>query len=468
MPAPHAGPAWNLARGDLRVSENRRFLVHRDGTPFLWIGDTAWELVHRGTREEIERYLEKRRAQGFTVVKTVLLAEFGGVETPNAYGHLPLAGGDPARPDVRPGPANDYWDHVDFAVDAAAKKGLTMGLLPTWGDKVWPAGAGTPSPAFNPSNARAYGRFLGRRYRDRPNLIWILGGDRAVAGPGVDTAPVWRAMSAGLAEGDGGRHLQSFHPWRPDSSSRWFHGDKWLAFNMLQSGHGARDFPNWARIAGDFALWPPKPCLDGEPRYEDHPVNHRAELGYFDDYDVRQAAYWAVFAGALGHTYGNHNVWQMYVPGRALSRTQPRTPWPEALDQRGAWSMLPLRRLLLSRPFLTRVPDPSVVVSGHGEGADHVEAARDQNGTYAFVYLPTGKPVRVDLRKIGGARVRAWWFDPRTGKATDAGTLEAPDRSRFHHAFTPPVDYVGRGQDWVLVLDDAARAYGPPGEPPGG
>lgn len=152
------------------VSENRGFLVTESGKPFFWLADTAWELFHRLTIEEAELYLENRRERGFNVIQAVALAEFDGLQTPNAYGELPLTDLDPARPNEA------YFQHVDAVVGLAAEKGLYIGLLPTWGDKVvrlW----GTGPVVFNPQNARLFGEFLGWRYCEQANVIWILGGD---------------------------------------------------------------------------------------------------------------------------------------------------------------------------------------------------------------------------------------------------------------------------------------------------
>ncbi len=390
---PLRGPAWDFSHGDLKVSSDGRFVVHADGTPLLYLGDTAWELLHRLNREETERYLENRRGKGFTVIQAVCLAEHGGLTEPNAYGHRPLVQMDPARPDVKEGPNNDYWDHVDFVIAAACAKGLYIGMLPTWGDKVTKAWGEGPE-IFTPANAELYGRFLGRRYRDAPNIIWILGGDRVA--DGMDA--VWRAWAKGRASGDGGRHLMTYHPQGGRSSSQWFHHDSWLAFNMLQSGHARKNLPNYEMIAADYARTPPKPCLDGEPRYEDHPVNWRAQ-DWFDAYDVRQAAYWALFAGAFGHTYGCHDIWQMYAPSRKPI-SHARTPWYEAMDLPGAWDMLHVRNLLLSRPFLGRVPDQSLIVGNPGTGGDHVRATRAAGTTSSTRCAKRARP------RTGGSRWR--------------------------------------------------------------
>jgi hypothetical protein len=458
-PAERRGPAWDFSHGDLHVSPDRRFLVHADGAPFFYLGDTAWELFHRLDRADAERYLETRRRQGFTVIQAVLLAEFDGLDEPNANGHRPLIERDPARPDIKPGPSNDYWDHVDDILAMARERGLYLGLLPTWGDKAGPKKWGQGPVIFNAGNARAYGRFLGERYREAPNVIWILGGDRpAMDEKEGDFRPVWHAMADAIAAAESGRHLVTYHPMGGRSSSEWFHKTPWLDFNMLQSGHGARDIANYRMIADDYGRSPAKPVLDGEPRYEDHPVNWKPELGWFDEHDVRQAAYWALFAGAFGHTYGCHDVWQMFTPARKPVSSA-RTDWRQAIELPGARQMAHVRRLMLSRPFLSRIPDPALVAAGQAEGADHVEATRDRDGAYGFVYVPTGRAVTVDLGRLSGARVKGWWFDPRTGGANAIG--EWPREGT--RVFTPP-GTPGRGHDWILVLDDASKRFPPPGE----
>jgi hypothetical protein len=218
---------------------------------------------------------------------------------------------------------------------------------------------------------------------------------------------------------------------------------------MAQSGHHGRELANCNIIASDYDRTPVKPCLDGEPRYEDHPVDWKPEKGWFDDADVRQAAYWGVFAGAFGHTYGCHPVWQMYAPGREPISFARRS-WREALDLPGASQMIHLRRLLLSKPMLSRGPDQSLIGSdGTEAGPDHVRCLRDESNNYAWFYLPFGGELAVDVERFGAGRVRVSWHDPRTGQVRLEGEIAARGTAQF----TAPS--AGRGCDWVLQLEDA-------------
>lgn len=423
----------------LRVSDNRRYLAYENGRPFFYLGDTAWELFHRLDREEADLYLGDRAAKRFTVIQAVVLAERDGLVAPNPYGHLPLRENDPARPNEA------YFRHVDTIVNRAADLGLVIGMLPTWGDK-WNQKWGVGPEIFTPENAYAYGLWLGKRYAEAP-IIWILGGDRPVETPAH--REIVRAMARGLREGDGGRHLASFHPSGGHTSADTWPDEDWLNFHMLQSGH-RRNQDNYRVVAEDYARTPTKPCMDAEPAYEDHPSAFDLDNGYLDDYDVRKGLYWGLFAGACGHTYGCHDIWQMWQEGREPA-TFTRTPWQRALHLPGSAQVQHARALLESRPYFSRIPDQSLIISEAGEGTHHVQATRDADGSYALIYLPSCKPVTLDLEKLSGEVLDVTWYDPRTGAARRGGQV----RRQGQQSFTPPTVW----PDWVLVLDDAAREY---------
>jgi hypothetical protein len=442
----------------LKISDNKRFLVHEGGKPFFWLGDTAWELLHRLNREEADRYLQDRAGKGFTVIQAVALAELDGLRDPNPYGHRPLIENDPTRPDVKEGPANDYWDHVDYVVDKANSLGMHIGLLPTWGDK-WNRKWGVGPEIFTPENAEVYGEWIGRRYRDK-GVIWILGGDRPLETDAHREINV--AMGRGVRKGDP-RNLITWHPMGGQGSAQYFHGEDWLDFNMRQNGHNTRFNQGFQNTRADYDRTPVKPVLDGEPIYEDHPVSFNAkEMGHSISSDVRRPLYWNLFSGAFGHTYGHHSVWQMWAPGRSPVNN-PLMPWFEAIQQPGAGQMQHARWLLESRPFLARIPDDSVIVTERvptsvpGAGRYRFVATRDADGSFAMVYAPVARPFKVRMNAVKGSEIQAWWYNPRTGKAESIGTFD----NKGEREFTPPEK--GEMTDWVLVLDDKAKSFPMPG-----
>jgi hypothetical protein len=232
---------------------------------------------------------------------------------------------------------------------------------------------------------------------------------------------------------------------------------------MRQNGHVPEFTGRYDQTRVDYDRTPIKPVLDGEPIYEDHPVSFDAKkLGHSIASDVRRPLYWDLFSGAFGHTYGHHSVWQMWTPARTPINN-PLMPWTEAINQPGAVQMQYGRALMESRPFLTRIPDPDVIVTGAvptsvpGAGRYRFVSTRDASGSYAMVYAPIGRPFTVRMAVITGPSVKAWWFNPRTGQATALGTFA----NTGERTFTPPDK--GEMLDWVLVLDDASKKFPPPG-----
>jgi hypothetical protein len=449
------GKPVDFSHGKLKVSENHRFLVFEDGTPFFYLGDTAWELFHRLSKKEAEKYLENRREKGFTVIQAVILAELDGLNIPNMEDEKPLIDNDPTKINEA------YFKHVDWVIKKAEEKGLFIGLLPTWGDK-WNKKWGVGPVIFTPENAEVFGEILGKRYRNSPNIIWILGGDRQIEEDVHDE--IIRAMASGIRKSDGSNHLITFHPQGGRGSAEYFHNENWLDFNMRQNGHNPNFTGVYENTLKDYNLTPVKPVIDGEPIYEDHPIQFNPEQnGHSTAADVRRPLYWNLFSGAFGHTYGHHSVWQMWQPGRNPVNF-PLMPWYKAIDQPGAWQMQFGRRLIESRPFLNRIPDNSVIVADEistsvpGAGRYRYAATRSADGSYLMVYVPVGRPLTVRMDKISGNKVIAWWYNPRNGQVRKIGIFS----NEGTQMFTPPD--MGENLDWILVLDDAAKKFGPPGK----
>lgn len=449
------GPSADFNHGKLKISENKRFLIFEDGTPFFYLGDTAWELFHRLNKEETEIYLENRREKGFTVIQSVILAELDGLNTPNADGETPLIDNDPSKPNGK------YFQHIDWVVNKAKEKGIFIGLLPTWGDK-WNKKWGNGPEIFTPENAGIYGRFLGERYKNNPNIIWILGGDRPVE---TDLhRQIITAMAIGIRNGDNGNHLISFHPTGGSGSAQYFHNEAWLDFNMRQNGHSTSYTGRYIMTLNDYNLQPAKPVMDAEPIYEDHPVNFKPdENGHSVAADVRRPLYWDLFSGAFGHTYGHHSVWQMFSQKRQPVN-RPLLPWLEAINQPGAVQMIFGRLLMESRPFLTRIPDNTIILTDEvassvpGAGAYSFVATRDTEGTYLMVYVPVGRKFSINTNVIKDDSIVIWWYNPRTGESTEKGRYQNSGKLTL---ISPEP---GESSDWILVIDAASAKYKAPGK----
>lgn len=426
------------------ISSNGRFFQQRDGSPFFWLADTAWELLHRLSREEICDYLDLRRRQGFNTVQTVLLAENDGLRTPNFYGRHPLltnAQGryDPSLPDLE-GP-DSCWALADFLLEEAAKRGMLVALLPTWGDKwnkKFPAAKGPE--VFTPDNAFAYGAFTAGRFRQWDNLVYVLGGDRTVDLPAH--REILDRHGPGYPPGGPGGPAE-LSSMGPGSSYAALGQPDWLGFHMLQTGHFFdRDSYRMMEQVYNATAGRPLPVLDGEPRYEDHPIQFDPRNGRFDAWDLRQACYWSVFAGGCGVTYGHNCVWGMIRPGEENDYWD--QPYCQAMERPGAWQMRHLKELMLSRPFFQRRPAQELLCAPLS-WQQRLQAARGDR--YAMVYDPDGAPVRIQGGLLPGSRLWVRWMDPETGNWSQGAAV--PNQGQ--PLLSPPRP--GPRRDWVLTLD---------------
>jgi hypothetical protein len=205
--------------------------------------------------------------------------------------------------------------------------------------------------------------------------------------------------------------------------------------------------------------------IDGEPLYEGHPVYRPDGSGLAAALDVRRALYWDLFAGACGHTYGHSAVWQMWSE-KHEPINNPEMVWSQAIRQPGAGQMQWGRRLIESRPLAGRIPANDLIVSADVDqdepafGRFQFVGTRAADGSFAMIYAPVGRKFRVRLDLVRGTEIKAWWYDPRHGQAHSIDPFEkSPERD-----FMSPNP--GEEVDWVLVLDDAACGFPPPGSVP--
>lgn len=403
-------------QGKLKVMDNGRYFSC-GGTPFFWLGDTAWLLFHRLSEEETWNYLKNRRELGYNII----LADF--VHSPdqkNLAGNTALIEGDFLRINREGG----FWEHVDRVIRMAEKLGLYMGILPVWGSKIIGGGS------LSEKNLDAYLDFILNRYHGAPNIVWIAGGD--VRG---DVNPELFGRMGRRMKLDCPERLVGYHPFGRTSSSLWFHQEEWLDFNLFQSGHrrydqtalGAWDdnapaegnFGEdcWRYVVRDCRRRPAKPVLDGEPSYEWVVQGlHDKNQPYWKSADVRRYAYWNVFAGAAGHTYGHNSIMQFYGNQVEDGAFGARYPWTDAIHHPGGAQMIHLKGLMESVDFTHGRPAGEYLLEPNGSRYDYISVFAGED--YLFAYSFTGRKISLSLERYQGKRLGAYWMDPVTGLLT--------------------------------------------------
>jgi len=430
----------------LRLHGKYAYLMHADGTPFFYLGDTAWDMFQHLSREEAEYYLSVRAKQGFTVVQCILFSGTEPLDYPNKYGRTAVKSPyDRLIPDTDG--ENSYWDFVDWCLGCGEKYGIYFALLPMWNNK-YNDPENTLFTGYDPSYA--YGKFLGERYRFRKNIIWMLGGDVEVK---PHMACIFQGLADGIRAGEGSddcRHLITFHPNGLSSSVKELQGDRdYIDFHSVQSGHSVQSYEP-SRFFTDL-LPTGKPYLDTEPHYEDHVANWAPNFRRWDETDIREGAYECVLAGACGHTYGNPLVcFFIYEPFAQYKYDYylgdlKDTGWMDALQRGGAVCLRYLKELRLSRPYFEFRPAQELVLNSEDDLLfGRISAGRGEN--YAFIYTPYGREIQADCTQFDKPFIRAAWFNPRTGEEKEICYL-SPRKA----VFVPETR--GKGQDWVLILD---------------
>lgn len=407
----------------LKVSENKRFLLTEDNKPFFWLADTGWLLFSKLTREEAEMYLEDRKQKGFNVIQVMVLHDVE--KAVNVYGDSALINCEADNPLLTEGSSfsdslqYDYWDHIDFIIETASKKGLYMALVPVWGSNI-------KNGNVSQKQALKYVQWLAERYKSKSNIIWLNGGDIK----GSDSTETWNGIGNSI-KNICPSQLMTFHPFGRTQSSMWFHNEPWLDFNMFQSGHRRYDQDttglcygqdNWKYVNDDYNKIPVKPTLDGEPSYEGIPQGlHDPSQPYWTDNDVRRYAYWSVFSGAFGFTYGNNAVMQFHKNGDSNPAYGVKKTWTEAINDPGACQMKYLKKLMQTYSISEAEPAQYLLSGKNGEKYDCIAALKGKN--YALLYTYNGRDISIDIKKLNANKIIAFWYNPRNGKKEKIGVL---------------------------------------------
>ena len=418
----------------LRISQSKRYFEDMNGKPFLVHGDTAWSLIVQLDLKETEYYLAQRKAQGFnTILVNLIEKKFSKNPPLNAEGEGPFT-----KPDDISTPNEAYFAHADAVIKMAARKNILVYVTPAYlgwkgGDEGW----FRILKKCGPEKLRQYGRFVGARYKDYPNIMWVVGGDYT---------PSWferwtvDELAEGIREG-GANQLMTAHC-GAESSSRPFGKRRWLDFNTVYSY--ATDLH--AYTLREYQRKPVKPFVMIESIYEGE---HKAP-----PLQIRKQAYWALLTGAAGHFYGNNPIWNFNSPVKVFKTD---VSWKSALASRGAKDMEHLLRFFQNEKWFELVPDAAYSNLLNGSGKKGIEqistAAVSGDDTLRIVYVSSiGKMKAKNLCDSVSSYSQAFWYDPTSGERI---SIIDPGLNCGHQQQglkDPGKNKAGDG-DWLLVLN---------------
>jgi hypothetical protein len=425
----------------IKVSQNGRYFMDKNNRPFFIQSDTPWSLFVALDLKETEQYLKNRQEKGFNTITVNLLEHWFNGETlaypaasMNREGHFPFT---QYLPGIIPDftfPDEEYFKYVDKVLRLAMKYGFLVMMTPSYmGYQGQKEGWYNEVLENGEARCREYGRYLGRRYADFPNIAWIMDGDR---NPDSLSRPLEVEILEGIRDFDK-VHLFSAHC-RPNNSSRdLWEGEKWLSFNCVYT----YAFPPYNSFVYDQCLRnynksPAMPTILFETCYENE---HNSTAG-----QIRAQMYSGWLCSIAGVQFGNLPIWRF---GRG---------WEHAMDWQGSWDASVMKKLVDSRNWYKLVPDigHKILTDGYGTNDSYVPAAMADNGETFVAYIPNGNAIFVDLQQLNGSKLVAWWFNPRNGLAIKTGEYAEKNKTKFD----PP-----DRNDWVLVIDNMESGFGVPG-----
>ncbi|MBQ9124431.1 MAG: DUF4038 domain-containing protein [Acholeplasmatales bacterium] len=419
----------------LTVKDN---YLYENNKPFFWLGDTAWLLFDKLNKNEAKIYLRNRKSLGYNVIQAVLVYAIPEFETQDRMPH--------SDNNVH---KLEYWNYVKEIVEYAKSLEIYMALLPTWGSFA-------KLGYLNNDNVIKYVKFL-TSFFNSDNIIWVLGGDVR----GDACYDVFNTFGNELKKLDPNR-LVTFHPFGRTGSYLWFNEQNWLDFNMFQSGHRRYDQlvtkrwddndPNedtfgessYKYVIKNFSYNIKKPCLDAEPSYEGVVQGlHDPHEPYWEACHVRRYAYFSVFEGACGFTYGNNAIIQFYIPGDKGSYGV-RETWQEGLHSPGGSQMQYLKELMESIDFVNGSAHTEYILN-QKERCHRISCFAGEN--YILCYTFYGDLIELDLSKYKNKKMAAYWINPENNSRSYIDTFEGYDSYKFR-----PTRKRELSNDWVLML----------------
>jgi hypothetical protein len=428
----------------LKISSNNRYLTLQDGTPFLIVGDSPWEAMTCATRPQIDTYLNNRQAKGFNAIIIQVIDKKWGPNAPNDL--------DGVAPFTTPGNFSTYnapyYDRLDYIIDGAANRGMVVLLFPAYlGFGCGTAGFASEMQNDSQTDLEAYGTFLGNRYKNKGNIIWVMGGDADASACGVLTKQ--KAMAQAIQTADP-NHLFTSHNNATNGGSE--------AVTMYINNGGV---PPWLTLNSTYGPSPQSFTLGNSAwnRPTTRPFFH-LEAWYENQHSItrqtlRSEAYWSMLTNICGYFFGNCPIYGFSSPV-TLSQCSGADPdWVANMDHEQSVDMTRFKNLFTSVAWQTLVPDflHTFATAGYGNLLTTVTTALASDGSFAISYLPAVAGLTVDLAQISGPSTKAQWYDPSSGTYTTISGSPFPNSGP--HTFTPTGANSTGATDWVLLLESS-------------
>lgn len=405
---------------------NKHYLVDQLGVPYFLYGDAAWSILTAVTTADATAYLDDRQSRGINAIAVVLVDHITG-----NTGKSTQAGDAPfTTPGDFTTPNEAYFAHADAIINLAASRGICVFLHAAYlgfngGDEGWYVVMGNNGT----TNLTTYGNYLGNRYKNFPNIVWINAGDYD---PPDKT--LTRAVANGIKANDP-NHLHTVHCNEGTAGLDFWSGETWLdvdsTYDYLDRGAGhyvATD------MATEYGLGGFKPCFNIEARYE--------AGGTGTAQTWRQQMWESVTGGGFGHIYGHGTVWNFDAG------------WQSALNAAGVQHLKVWSDLLSTRAFHTLVPDTTAAFITSGASSDPTRrtGARDAAGTLGIIYIPGSAAGSITVDRSGFARkIWARWYDPTNG--TFSNVTGSPFTNTSTFTVSTPGNNAGGDGDWVMLLE---------------
>jgi hypothetical protein len=417
----------------LKLSADNRHLLDQNGAPFLIKEASSWGLIQALSEADAGAYMDSLLQKGFNTLMVSIISydtRMAG-SPPNWQGIPPFT----TKWDFST--YNDaYFAHADRVINMAKDRNMLVLLVPCYLGYSGDANQGWWDELLSANNSvaksQAYGRYLGKRYKDFGNIMWVAGGDNTPAS-GSELENRLFAIMQGIKEND--THLWTAH-W---NSPSWSTDQPKFASYMDVNGWYAytEPSPQYVGELNRYRSSGPKMIFQLDQSYETEPQG--------DPATIRRKNYDGLLSGCAGTSFCAGPVWWQFYD------------WRNAMDTTGTQQAAYTFRLFDTRPWQDLVPDlnSSAITAGRGTygSADYVSAARTASGGTVMAYLPSSRAVTVDMTSVSGTQANVWWYNPRTGVATNVGSYPTTGSQTF----TPSTG------DWVLVIDNASLGLGAPG-----